>query len=432
MNISVFIGRRLSFRDVTDGHESLGKRRGSSAGVPIAVGGIALAVIIMMISLSVVIGFKQEIRRKVTGFSSELTVFPQSRTLSTADPIDLSDKLSETLSSTLPQAHFDPVVEIPGILKTDSAIQGVMVKAYEASAKGYGFISSYIVDGRMPLPPSASDDSLDGVPPQPEIALAATNALRLGLSAGDKVVMHFVTDGTLRTRRVVISGIYDTHLGEYDSKYVYSIPQMVRSVAKIPKNSATSIEINGIDEDSIMEATSRLSASLLELSAQTPGYNIFGIENVLHTGQAYFSWLDLLDTNVVVILVLMALVSGFTLISSLFILILERVRTIGILKSLGATNGQIRGIFIYMAERLVARGLLLGNAGALAFILLQHYLHLIPLDADAYFLSFVPASLAWGSFVLLNISVIVISALILILPSHLVATLSPSESMRYE
>ncbi len=431
MNISVFIGRRLSFRDVADGHESLGKRRGSSAGVPIAVGGIALAVIIMMISLSVVIGFKQEIRRKVTGFSSELTVFPQSRTLSTADPIDLSDKLSETLSSTLPQAHFDPVVEIPGILKTDSAFQGVMVKAYEPSAKGYGFISSYIVDGRMPLPPSASD-SLDGVPPQPEIALSSTNALRLGLSAGDKVDMHFVTDGTLRTRRVVISGIYDTHLGEYDSKYVYSTPQMVRSVAKIPKNSSTSIEINGIDEDSIMEATSRLSASLLELSAQTPGYNIFGIENVLHTGQAYFSWLDLLDTNVVVILVLMALVSGFTLISSLFILILERVRTIGILKSLGATNGQIRGIFIYMAERLVARGLLLGNAGALTFILLQHYLHLIPLDADAYFLSFVPASLAWGSFVLLNISVIVISALILILPSHLVATLSPSESMRYE
>lgn len=431
MNVSVFIGRRLSFRHVADRAGSSGKGNGASAGVPIAVGGIALAVIIMMISLSVVIGFKQEIRRKITGFSSEITIFPQSRTLSAADPIDLSDELDSTLRSALPQAKYDPIIEIPGILKTDSAFQGVMVKAYRPDAEGYNFIASHIKEGRMPIHADISD-STAAIPPQPEIALSAVNASRLGLNVGDKIDMHFVTDGSLRTRRVIVSGIYDTHLGEYDARYVYSTPQMARSVARIPETSATSIEINGIGEDHIMEATSRLSEALLELSARTPGYNLFGIENVLHTGQAYFSWLELLDTNVVVILVLMSLVSGFTLISSLFILILERVRTIGILKSLGATNRQIRGVFIYMAERLVARGLLLGNVGALSLILLQHYLHIIPLDAEAYFLSYVPVSLDWSSFIILNLTVIAVSAIILILPSHLVATLAPSESMRYE
>ena len=128
----------------------------------------------------------------------------------------------------------------------------------------------------------------------------------------------------------------------------------------------------------------------------------------------------------------MALVSGFTLISSMFILILERVRTIGILKSLGATNSQIRGVFIYMAERLVVRGLIIGNLIGLGFILLQHFLHIIPLDAEAYFLSYVPVDLAWGPFIILNAGVIVISAAVLVLPSHMIATLAPSESMRYE
>ncbi|MBO4945039.1 MAG: FtsX-like permease family protein, partial [Muribaculaceae bacterium] len=154
--------------------------------------------------------------------------------------------------------------------------------------------------------------------------------------------------------------------------------------------------------------------------------------NVLRTGASYYSWLDLLDTNVVVILVLMSLVAAFTLISSLFILILERVRMIGTLKSLGATNGQIRGIFIYMAEKLMLRGLLIGNLIGLGLIWIQHTTHILPLDADAYYLNHVPAEISWQAVLLLNLSVIVVSVLVLILPSHLISTLSPSESIRYE
>ena len=282
----------------------------------------------------------------------------------------------------------------------------------------------------MPAPPAESE--APPLPARTEIVLSAANATKLRLAVGDNVDMHFVTNGAMRTRRVTVSGIYDTHLGEYDSRFVYSTPDMARSVAKMPGDCVTALEINGIAAERLPDAIASLSASLLNLSSQTTGSDYYGLDNVLHSGQAYFSWLDLLDTNVVVILVLMALVSGFTLISSMFILILERVRTIGILKSLGATNSQIRGVFIYMAERLVVRGLIIGNLIGLGFILLQHFLHIIPLDAEAYFLSYVPVDLAWGPFIILNAGVIVISAAVLVLPSHMIATLAPSESMRYE
>ena len=146
----------------------------------------------------------------------------------------------------------------------------------------------------------------------------------------------------------------------------------------------------------------------------------------------YFNWLDLLDMNVVVILILMSCVSAITLISCLFIIILERVRTIGLLKSLGATNAQIKRVFIYMTQRLVLRGMLLGNIISLAFIYLQYYFHIIPLDPEAYYLNFVPVEINWLHIILLNIGVITISSLILILPSHIVSKISPAQTMKYE
>lgn len=429
MNISVFIGRRLSFKG--SGNDDR-RESGSiaSAGIPIAIGGIALALVIMMMSVAVVTGFKREIRAKVAGFNSQLTVIPQSRTLEGVTAMSLDTAMTAMVRQAAPGAVADGVVELPGILKTDSAFQGVMVKAYAPDAAGYRFIAENLMEGSMPTEKAMSDTA--SVPAQPEIAVSASIASKLGLGTGDKVDLHFVNNNALRTRRAVVSGIYDTRFGEYDARFIYATPDMARSVARLGKAEVTSVEINGVDEDDIERATADLSALLLAHNAETRSQTYCWVDNVLHSGAAYFSWLDLLDTNVVVILVLMALVSGFTLISSLFILILERVRTIGILKSLGATNTMIRGIFIYMAERLVARGLLIGNLIGIPLLLIQQHWHPLPLDPDSYFLSYVPVAVDWSSILLLNLAVIIISALILILPSHMIATLSPSESMRYE
>ena len=146
----------------------------------------------------------------------------------------------------------------------------------------------------------------------------------------------------------------------------------------------------------------------------------------------YFNWLDLLDTNVIVILALMGCVAGFTLISCLFIIILERVKTIGLLKALGATNTQVRHVFIHMAQRLVLRGMLIGNLLSISFLLLQQKYHLIPLNPEAYYLNHVPVEINWTHIILLNVAVIAIASLILILPSYLVSRISPAQTMRYE
>lgn len=432
MNVSVFIGRRLSFRGSPRGSGDGEGRRRPSPGVPIAVGGIAIAVVIMMVSISVVMGFKDEIRRKVTGFTSEVTVFPQSRTLASVVDMPLDGMIDSLITSVAPGARIDGVVEVPGILKTDSAFQGVMVKAYAPGADGYRFIASNLVEGSMPADANGAAADPAGAPAPHQIAVSQVVASKLGLATGDNLFMHFVSDGSMRTRKAVVAGIYDTHLGEYDSRYVYAAPVMARGVAAIAPGNVTSVEVNGIAPEDIPMVSADLQGRLLELSARSGGRMMYGVDNVLRSAESYFSWLELLDTNVAVILTLMALVSGFTLISCLFILILERVSTIGILKSLGATNGQIRRVFIYMACRLVARGLVIGNVAALALLIVQHRLHLVPLDAESYFLSYVPVALDWGAFALLNVAVAAVSALVLILPSHLVATLSPSESMRYE
>lgn len=429
MNISVFIGRRLSFKG--SGNDDR-RESGSiaSAGIPIAIGGIALALVIMMFSVAVVTGFKSEIRAKVAGFNSQLTIIPQSRTLDGVTAMSLDTAMTAMVRRAAPGAVADGVVELPGILKTDSTFQGLMVKAYAPDAAGFAFIAENLTKGSMPVEKAAADTA--SAPARPEIVLSATIASKLGLDTGDKVDLHFVNNNALRTRRAVVSGIYDTHFGEYDARFIYATPEMARSVGRLRPADVTSIEINGVADDDIERATADLSAMLLAHNAETHSQTYCWVDNVLHTGASYFSWLDLLDTNVVVILVLMALVSGFTLISSLFILILERVRTIGILKSIGATNTMIRGIFIYMAERLVARGLLIGNLIGIPLLLIQQHWHPLPLDPDSYFLSYVPIAVDWSAIITLNLAVITISALILILPSHMIATLSPSESMRYE
>ena len=159
---------------------------------------------------------------------------------------------------------------------------------------------------------------------------------------------------------------------------------------------------------------------------------IYNTDNIITSCGQYLSWLDLLDTNVAVIIILMAFVSGFTLISSLFIIILERVHTIGLLKALGATNAQIRRIFIYMAQKLVITGIIVGNIVALALAWMQNRWHFMTLDPDTYYLSHVPVSISWSTFVLVDVAVIAVSVLVLILPSHIIARLSPASTLHYE
>ena len=229
-----------------------------------------------------------------------------------------------------------------------------------------------------------------------------------------------------------IAAIYESHFNDYDKLIAFSSLPTLQKINDLPSDGGSCIELRGFKPDDIIPSSSALQDSIVEACYNQKLNNLCNVTNVYHTGAFYFTWLDLLDTNVVVILILIALVAGFTLVSCMFIIILERVNTIGILKALGATNAQIRGIFITLTERLVIIGMLIGNFIGITLTILQEKFHLIPLNPDAYYLNYVPVELNWAHILYLNLGVLVLTTLILVIPSQLVSTISPAKTIKYE
>lgn len=420
MNLSIFIGRRLSFNP--------GSGRPTPPGVAVGVAGIALALIVMMVSIAVVTGFKHEIREKVTGFESEITIYAHD--MQTGEYESSGFQLTPSLRSVIAQSAGEAArvtysVRQPGILKTDSAFTGVVIKGVSPDFD-WTFVREALVSGEIP-DYANSDDELTNT-----IIISSDMARKLGAVEGDRIYAHFFRNNTIASRRLTVKAVYDTRFSDYDGLYAFTPALLLQQLAGVDSTTVGAVEINGIQGRDVEEVTDRLRAATMQLSINdTPG-RIYEVSNVRQAGAMYFNWLELLDTNVAVILILMTLVSGFTLISSLFILILDRINTIGLLKAMGADNSLVRAIFIVMAERLVVRGLVIGNIIGLGLLFVQHKWHLIPLDPEAYYLAFVPVEINWWYIVALNVGVAIVSCLMLILPSQMISTLSPARSIRYE
>lgn len=414
----LFIARRLSL--------SSDSKSGKS-GVVIGTAGVTLAIVIMILAIAVVSGFKQEITGKLKGFNADVTIHAQTQPDNPAFTagIRLSDSLAHIISQTAPLTSANLIIRQPAIFKTDSDFQGIILKGLP-SGKSWDFVAANLTQGQIP---GSSPGSVNTV------VISSTTASQLGLKPGDDVLTHFLDDNSLRTRKLHITGIYDTHFHDFDATLAFTPLAMLQKLAKADSLTGTAVELRLTDSDvhAADAVAQALADRFISATVDRPANPmLYRTESIRESCAMYLNWLDLLDTNVVVIIVLMACVSGFTLISSLFIIILSRVGTIGLLKAIGATNLQIRRTFIYMAQRLVFRGMLLGNAIAITLILIQNRWHILHLDPDNYYLSFVPAQLSWIGILSVNIGVLIISALILILPSHIIAGISPAKSLRFE
>lgn len=421
MSLSSFIGSRLSFKQDS---------RSPSAGVVIAVTGIAISFTIMLLAVSVVNGFRDEIVNKLSGFHPQITILPplpQNNEVSNIKPITLDDTLRNRIKAAIPEAEIQLTISQPSMFKTDSTFQGIVIQGV-APGKSWDFIKSNLETGTVP---SAENSAAESV----VISRMTADALRV--KTGDKVLTHFFDGNSLRSRKLLITGIYNSHFKDFDSNLAFSPVKMLQGVYEIDSITASSISLNGMELQQVPAKAEYLYQSLLaesmrDLEENGDSAGVYRVDNIYSQCAQYISWLNLLDTNVIVIIVLMAFVSAFTLISSLFIIILERVNMIGLFKAIGATNCQIRGIFIFMAQRLVVRGLLIGNLLSIGVILLQQHFHFLPLNPDAYYLNFVPMQLSPLPIIILNIAVIIIAYLILILPSQLISKISITKSIRYE
>ncbi len=398
---------------------------GSRTGVIIAVAGIALAVVVLEFTLAIVVGFKHEIERKLTGFDAQISVDPPVNTYNMAQDgfLVFDDALRGVVGDCLPETEMSLAVRQPGILKTDNDFEGVLFVGRD-NGSSFEFEKGNIVEGQWP---DFRTDSV-GSP----LIISRSIASALGVGVGDRIYSTFIVDGAVKMRRQPIVAIYESDFGDYDKSVVYTSLSFLQSVAGLDVNQGTALEIRGLGREGISEASSRLQTELLEKAAsgQIDGY--LPVSSIEQSGAMYFNWLALLDTNVVVIFVLMLAVAGFTLVSSLFIIVLERIGTIGILRALGAGRPMIRNIFVLLAMRIVGLGMIIGNVLGIGMLMVQKTWHIFPLNPEMYYLNTVPVEIQPIAFVVLNFGIIIVSWLILILPAHAASSVDPAGAVKYE
>ncbi|HRT78056.1 MAG TPA: ABC transporter permease [Paludibacteraceae bacterium] len=413
MNVEYFIAKRIHFQQ--------GKKNVSRPAVRIATIGIALGLAVMLISVCVVIGFKSQIENKIIGFGGhiQITNFDNNNTYE-MNPIKMDAALIQKIRQIPGVVHVQRFATKPGIIKTDNEFQGIILKGIDKDFD-WNFFRSNLLEGNIL---NVGSDSLKN-----EILLSKKLSDLLGLKLGDELFMYFIQD-QVRARKFKIVGIYSTNFVDYDQLFVLTDIRQVQRLNNWDSASFGGLEVLIDNFDKIDERGEAVYGATANIFSKDG--NAYYTQTIKQLNPQIFSWLDLLDMNVWVILLLMLSVAGFNMISGLLILILERTNMIGILKSLGATNWSVRKIFLYHSFFLIAKGMFWGNLIGLSICALQYFTGIIPLDPEAYYVASVPVAFPWGYIVLLNIGTFVASILMMIAPSYLITKISPAKIIRYE
>ena len=415
MNLPLFIARRIY--SANDARQKVGR-----PAMRIATAGVAIGLAVMLVSVSVVLGFKHTIRDKVIGFGSHITV-ANFLSLPGRDvrPVCMDDSMMAVLRSIDGVRHVQRYAMKQGILKTDSDFLGV---AFKGIAEEYdtAFIHDNLVSGNIP----AFSDSVG----HNKILISKIMADRLRLKSGDKVFAYFIDGGGVRVRRFTISGVYQTNLSKFDESVCFTDLYTAVRLNGWEPDQAVGAELTVNDFDNVDAVAERI---VKKVNRTVDRYGeTYSSETIQDSNPQIFTWLDLLDLNVWIILALMLCVAGFTMISGLLIIILERTAMIGVLKALGARNGTVRKTFLWFAVFIIGKGMLIGNLVGLGLMVLQKLTGVVKLDAATYYVDVVPVEFNLPAILLLNAATLVVSVFVLIAPSFLASKVHPAKSMRYE
>jgi lipoprotein-releasing system permease protein len=412
MNIEYFIAKRIHFRQ--------DRKHVSRPAVRIAILGIAIGLAVMLLAVSIVTGFKKEIRNKTIGFGGhvQITNFDSNNTYELT-PITLSDTLINELAAIPGVKHIQAFTTKPGIIKTNEQFQGIVLKGINQDFDWNFFKSNLIAGDILHI-----SDSL-----QNQAVISKHLADLFKLKLGDTFFAYFMQD-QVRARRFIITGIYSTNFIEYDKLFILTDMRHIRQLNDWDDTEVSGYEILIHDFDKIDEIGDQVYFKTANKAL--PNGNMLYTQTIRDINPQIFSWLDLLDINVWVILFLMLAVAGFNMISGLLILILERTTMIGILKSIGATNWSVRKIFLYHSLFLIGKGMLWGNIIGLSICAIQYFTGIIPLDPEAYYIATVPILFNWPLIIGLNIGTLLASILMMIGPSYLITKILPAKIIRYE
>ncbi len=406
MNLELFIAKRLAF--------SKDKKNFTSRPIiRIALAGVAIGFAIMIVAISIVIGFKKEIRNKVIGFGSHVQINNYDGNNSyESRPLDKNQAFISTLKKDPEIKHIQVFATKPAIVKAKDQIEGVVTKGIGVDFD-WSYFKKHLIAGKIfSSNPAAPNDS---------IVISELLANKLKLKVGDDLITFYIQQPP-RARRFHIAGIYNTGLEEFDKLYLFCDIAQIQKLNDWSTDQVGGFEISLRNFDHLDKVGAAIYAlTPSELNART----------IKEIYPQIFDWLGLQNINAIIIITLMIVVSGMNMISALLIIILERINMIGMLKALGSPNVSIRKIFVYLAGFLTGKGLLWGNILGLGFIYLQEKFKFIHLDEQSYYISYVPIDFSFSYFFLLNAGTLLVCLAMMVIPTLIITKIKPLSAIRY-
>lgn len=380
----------------------------------LAIAAIALSVAVMIVTVSVVFGFKQEIQQKITGFSAPIQISGEFLNSTFENkPFEDTELTRKTVLDFDFVEHVQPYALKPGILKVDEDFEGIVLKGVD-STYSVDFFSKTLVRGRF-LNYTSNDQAR-------EVIISSPLANKLSVDTGGMATVWFVQDPPL-IKSVKVVGIYQTDIEEIDDHFVITDLNIIRQVSGWNDNEIGGYEVllHETDLTKLRDQNNDVRFAIdLGLNSQS----------IMNRFPQIFDWLGLLDKNVQIIITLMTIVAIINMITALLIMILERTQMIGILKSIGYENTNLRLVFVYNAAYFIAYGLAIGNIMGLGLIMLQDQFRFISLSSD-YYVTHVPVVYSWGYFLFIDIGTLVVCSLAMFIPSTLVTRILPIKALRF-
>jgi lipoprotein-releasing system permease protein len=417
LNINLYIARRIF--SAKENRKNLSHRI-----VNIALLGIVLGLVVLILSVAIVTGYKSEVGRKVIGFGSHLQVvnLDSNQSFETS-PVNQNQSFVPEIRNVEGVRHVQVFATKPGIIRTAEEIQGVVLKGI-----GPDFDWSFFLENKVAGGPFQVQDTIRSN----KVWISKQMAGLLNVKVGDNLSMFFVSPPEIvpRQRKFELAGIYKTSLEEFDRMFVLVDINHIRRLNNWKNDEVSGFEIL-VNDFSQLEKQEREIRNIL-LRHTNPDSPVLQVVSIKEKYRQIFDWLGLLDMNVWVILTLMVLVAGFNMVSSLLVIILERTQMIGILKAMGARNWSIRKVFLYFSVMLILKALVLGNILGVGICLIQKYTHVFKLDPTSYYLEYVPVNLTVLHLVILNVGTVLVTTAMLLLPSYFITKVSPEKSIRFE
>lgn len=411
--LSLFLARRI-YRQ--------GGTTTATPAVKIATAGVAIGLAVMIVTLSVILGFKHTVADKVTGMGGHIQV-ADFATLQTGDtqPICIDDSMMRALRAIPHVAHVQRFATVQGILKTHSDFLGVIFRGI-AQEYDTTFLARHLTAGHIP--------TLSDTQPSRQLLLSATIADRLSLNVGSSVRAYFFDGTQLRARPFRVAAIYQTHLAQYDDAICITDLHTVRRLAGYQTDQAAGAELT-LDHYSLLPQVSTDIVDRIHRTTDHYGHT-YSSRTIEELYPQIFQWLSLLDVNVYIIIALMAALAAITIVSGILIIILSRTQMIGLLRALGMRPATVRHIFLCQSLFIVLRGLAIGYTIAIALLLVQRHTSLVSLDPATYYVSAVPVEIHIPLFIAIGLATLTLCMLATLIPCALIARIHPARTIKYQ